>query len=73
MLKKLINFIIFYKNINNLKVNQLFDKMSRKTYEQKMDEYLDRVMPTIYEVIDENDEDLMYESDDSDDSSDLYD
>ena len=47
--------------------------MSRKTYEQKMDEYLDRVMPTIYEVIDENDEDLMYESDDSDDSSDLYD
>ena len=73
MLKKLINFIIFYKNINNLKVNQLFDKMSRKTYEQKMDEYLDRVMPTIYEVIDENDEELMYESDDSDDSSDLYD
>ena len=47
--------------------------MSRKTYEQKMDEYLDRVMPTIYEVIDENDEELMYESDDSDDSSDLYD
>ena len=52
--------------------------MSRKTYEEKMDEYLDRVMPTIYEVIDENDEDLiydsdnlLYESDNSDDS--LYD
>ena len=48
--------------------------MSRKTYEEKMDEYLDRIMPTIYEVIDENDElmydsdDLLYESDNSDDS-----
>ena len=69
----MIYFIVFYKNIDNLKANLLFDKMSRKTYEQKMDEYLDRVMPTIYEVIDENDEELMYESDDSDDSSDLYD
>ena len=65
----MIYFIVFYKNIDNLKANLLFDKMSRKTYEEKMDEYLDRVMPTIYEVIDENDE-LIYNSDDSDSCSD---
>ena len=51
--------------------------MPRKTYEEKMNEYLDRIMPTIYEVIDETDElmyesdDLLYESDNSNDS--LYD
>jgi hypothetical protein len=46
--------------------------MSRKTYEEKMDEYLDRIMPTIYEVIDENDE-LVYDSDSSDNSNESYD
>ena len=38
--------------------------MSLKTYEEKMKEYLDRLLPTIYEVIDENDE-LIYDSDES--------
>ena len=50
--------------------------MSRKTYEEKMNEYLDRLLPTIYEVIDETDDESMYDSDGSDgldDSSDLYD
>ena len=46
--------------------------MSRKTYEEKMDEYLDRILPTIYEVIDENDE-VMYDSDGSEDSDSSYD
>lgn len=67
-MKKLIYFIIFYKNIDKLKANLLFEKMSHKTYEEKMSEYLERLLPTIYEVIDENDE-LMYDSDDSDSCS----
>ena len=78
-MKKLIYFIKFYKNIDNLKANLLFEKMSHKTYKEKKQEYLDRLLPTIYEVIDENDEsmydlDRLYDSDDSDCSyNSLYD
>ena len=63
--------MLFLRNITNKAY--LFWKMSRKTYEEKMNEYLDRLLPTIYEVIDETDDESMYDSDGSDDSSDLYD
>ena len=63
--------MLFLRNITNKAY--LFWKMSRKTYEEKMNEYLDRLLPTIYEVIDETDDESMYDSDGSDGSSDLYD